>query len=247
MRAVKKRTEAWLFTSILLSLTVLPVAAEAPPPPPQPDTTSQTPEASSAPVFAYRPPNRGAPARRLGGGTRAIAHLSVLAPDHTAVTTQAQPRLYWYLSPGFSNNTRFRLSASGAARPLLEIVLPPQPNGGIQRLDLAVLNIRLEPGNLYEWGVMLDPQPHQRWPALKSLASIAVDEPDATLEDAAPEQRPYLAAQRGYWYDALDGISRLAEADPTNPVWHLQRAALLEQGGLLPAATYERERAQSGQ
>jgi len=216
------------------------------------DTKSQAPEDSSPPVFAYRPPNRGAPAGRLGGGTRGatgitgITHLSVLAPKHTAVTTQAQPRLYWYLSPGFRNDIRFRLSAAGSARPLLEIVLPPQPNGGIQRLDLAVHEIRLEPGKLYEWGVMLEPQPHQRWPALKSLARIAVDGPDATLEDATREQRPYLAAQRGYWYDALDGISRLAEADASNPEWRLQRASLLEQGGLVAAATYEREMARSG-
>jgi len=242
--ALKKTFQAWLLPSLLSGVPALAVAADASPPPSDP--SSESLERTSPPAFVYQPPNRGAPARRLGGGTRSITQLSVLAPSHTAVTTQTQPRLYWYITPGFRNDIRFRLSAAGSARPLLEILLPPQPNGGIQRLDLAVHDIRLEPGKLYEWGVMLEPQPHQRWPALKSLARIAVEGADATLEGATPEQRPYLAAQRGYWYDALDGISRLAEADVSNPEWRLQRAALLEQGGLLAAAIYEREMAQSG-
>jgi hypothetical protein len=197
-------------------------------------------------VFDYRPPNRGAPARRLGGGTRSLSQLTVLAPSHTAVTTEPQPRLYWYISPGFRNDVRFRLAAAGSPRPLLEIVLPPQPNGGIQRLDLAVHDVRLEEDTLYEWGVMLEPQPHQRWPALVSLGHIVVDGPDATLKSAPPERRPYLAAQRGYWYDALDGVSRLVEAHAGNPEWRLQRAALLDQGGLLVAARHERAMAASG-
>jgi len=50
----------------------------------------------------YRPPLRGAPGGRVGGGTRGIGDefitLLVLAPNHVGLTVQGQPTLYWYLS-----------------------------------------------------------------------------------------------------------------------------------------------------
>jgi hypothetical protein len=196
------------------------------------------------PVFVYQPPNRGAPAQRVGGGTRSISQLSVLAPPHTGVTTQLQPRLYWFINPGFRNKMRFRLAEAGATPPLLEIQLPPQPNGGIQYLDLKAHNVRLEPGKLYDWGVMLEPFPHQRLPPLLSQARLAVDDSYAPLQQAPLPQKAYLAAQQGYWYDALDWISQLIEAEGGSTQLRLQRADLLEQGELLSATAYEREMSQ---
>lgn len=192
-------------------------------------------------LFNYRPPNRGAPSQRVGGGTRSIDQLSVLAPRHIALTTQAQPRLYWFTTPGFRNNVRFRLGEAGIQPPLLEIQLPPQPDGGVHHLDLAVHDVHLEPGKLYEWGVILEPFPHQRIPPLVSRGRIAMDETDhPTLQDAPIEQRPYVAARQGYWYDAVDWISRLI-ADTGDAGLYRQRADLLEQGDLFSASLYERE------
>jgi len=55
----------------------------------------KTETAVSAPV--YRPPKRGAPGGRVGGGTRGFQRevfvLSVLAPDHTGLTVSEQPFL----------------------------------------------------------------------------------------------------------------------------------------------------------
>ncbi len=67
------------------------------------EKSAGAPSAVPPPVFNYQPPNRGAPAQRVGGGTRSISQLSVLAPDHLARTSRARPRLYWYINPGFRN------------------------------------------------------------------------------------------------------------------------------------------------
>jgi hypothetical protein len=212
--------------------------------------TAQGPSTDAAqppapPRFIYQPPNRGVPAQRVGGGTRSITQLDVLAPDHTGLTSQAQPRLYWYINPGFRNKVRFRLAEAGVTPPLLEILLPPEPNGGIQHLDLAVHKVRLEPGRLYEWGVMLDPFPHQRLPPLASLGRILLDDTTTALQQASSAHKPYLAAQLGYWYDALDWVSQQIETNPPASELRLRRADLLEQGGLLSAALYERDMTQA--
>lgn len=230
---------------LLLAFATQSAVSDEPPVTKQPGKTLQSLTNIPPPALVYQPPNRGAPAQRRGGGTRSISQLKVLAPNHTAITTQQQPRLYWFISSGFRNNIRFRLNVAGTTPPLLEIVQPAQPNGGIEYLDLAVHNIRLEPGELYEWGVMLEPEPHQRWPTLISQGRILVEEPDPVLQAAPIEQRPYLAARHGYWYDALDNISRLIEADSKSSHWRMQRAILLEQGELPAAAAYEKDKAKS--
>jgi hypothetical protein len=191
--------------------------------------------------FFYSPPNRGAPAQRVGGGTRSITQLKVLAPSHPGMTTQAQPRLYWYQNPGFRNKIRFRLAEVGVTPPLLEVLLPPAPDGGIQQLDLDKHDVVLEPGLIYEWGVLLEPFPHQRLPPLLSATRIVVNDSARQIISAEPAQRPYLAASQGYWYDAVDWVSRLIEETGGDAGWRLQRAELLDQGGLKSIALYERE------
>ena len=210
-------------------------------PPPATGPRPYDPLQQPRPLFNYRPPDRGAPIQRVGGGTRSIGQLSVLAPRHIALTTRTQPRLYWFVSPGIRNKLRFRLSETGVKPPLLEIQLPPQPNGGVHHLDLKTHDVHLEPGKLYDWGVILEPFPHQRIRPLVSRGRIAVDDAYPIPADAPLTQKPYIAAQRGYWYDALDWISRLIDADEGSVALYHQRADLLEQGNLLSAASYERE------
>lgn len=209
-------------------------------------TNAQKPRAGKPPAFVYQPPKRGAPKARIGGGTRSIRPLLALAPKHLALTSNSQPRLYWYIAPGFNNELRFRLHPVGItmAPPLLEIVLPPQPNGGIYHMDLAQHGVRLQSDLVYEWGILLEPQPHQRWRKIFSGGSMQLVEPLPAVDAATPDLRPYLAAEKGLWYDALEGVSRLLEREPGDlRFWRLQRADLLKQGKLMEAAAYEREMA----
>src|SRR5512134_1193228 len=91
----------------ILSLISLPMAAMLVPlsvgsqeKPPASPPSVQTQTASTAPV--YKPPLRGAPRGRIGGGTRGTGldslALSVLAPDHSGLTIREQPSLYWIIS-----------------------------------------------------------------------------------------------------------------------------------------------------
>src|SRR5262245_58427668 len=63
----------------------------------QPKAATLTPA-----VPVYQPPLRGAPGGRVGGGTRGSGRevfvLTVLAPDHSALTVSEQPSLFWYVS-----------------------------------------------------------------------------------------------------------------------------------------------------
>jgi hypothetical protein len=195
------------------------------------------------PAFVYIPPNRGAPKARVGGGTRGIDPLQALAPRHVGLTTSNQPRLYWYLTPGFRNPLRFRLGVADGAAPLLDIPLAPQINGGIQHLDLGQYGFSLTPGPVYQWWVLLEPLPHQGREKIASSGTIQLVAPDPQLNWVAARWRPYLAARRGLWYDALDEVSRLAEGEGNTDYWRRQRSELLDQGGLREAALYDRNKA----
>ena len=52
-------------------------------------------------TVSYKPPLRGAPLTRVGGGTRGIGNtlaVNVLAPGETGLTTQEKPTIYWFAS-----------------------------------------------------------------------------------------------------------------------------------------------------
>ena len=72
----------------------------------------------------YKPPLRGAPGGRVAGGTRGTGDealtLSVLAPDHTALTVQEQPSLYWSLSKPSPYPIELTVIDHQAIQPLLE-------------------------------------------------------------------------------------------------------------------------------
>jgi hypothetical protein len=203
--------------------------------------TSDRKDASETPLV-YQPPDFGAPKKRVGGGTRSLGQLFVLSPPHPALTSLAQPRLYWYLDPGFRNALRFRLEREGQASPLLEVVLAASPDGGVQHVDLADYEIRLETGVRYKWGVILEPEPHQRWPALYSAAHLLVTpQYRADGERLDPLDGALAAARSGLWHDALNILSRQIEAQPESAQWRLLRAELLEQGGHAAVAARDRD------
>src|SRR5687767_2532789 len=64
-------------------------------------------KANEAATFSYKPPLRGAPATRVGGGTRSLGNqaltLSVLAPNETGFTTRQNPTVYWYVSEALTS------------------------------------------------------------------------------------------------------------------------------------------------
>lgn len=202
-------------------------------------------------MLVYKPPTVGAPVGRIGGGTRGFGDLptlNVLAPNHTGLTSQEQPSLYWYISHPTTVPIELTVTAERAATPLLETRLTPPSQPGIQRVRLADYNVRLAPGVRYHWFVALIPDANYRSQDILAGGSIERTPPSDTLrtqlQRAGKAQTPYLYAESGLWYDTVEAISQLITAAPQDAQLREQRAALLEQVGLPDVAAYDRQQKQ---
>ena len=215
-------------------------------------TVSAKSSSKSAGEFVYRPPMRGAPLARIGGGTRGIGdttlELAVLAPDHTGLTTKEQPTLYWYVSEPVPARLEVTVINDDAIDPALEEVVATPGHAGFQKIDLAKSGTRLEPGLEYRWFVSVVADPGQRSNDIVASGTIKRITPEGTLKSriAGADERALVGiyAEEGVWYDAIDGLSRMIEKSPDNADLREQRAVLLEQVGLQTAADYSRARGQ---
>ena len=215
-------------------ISALPGAAQ--------DTKSGTqPTTVTAPAPVYKPPLVGAPAGRVGGGTRSgsardIFVLSALVPEDTGLTISEQPSLYWFISTATTLPVEVAISDPRATQPLVETKLPSPAKPGIQRIRLADLGVRLEPGVAYRWSVSVIPDANRR--SRDILAGGVIERVDAPaglrekLAQSRKEEHPSLYAGAGLWYDALASISEQIEVTPFDAQLRKQRSGLLTQVGL---------------
>jgi hypothetical protein len=251
---MKYRTRAVL---ILIGLFVFVVAGyteasdeEKAPLKLRPEKTQSQKRAPAASMPIYKPPLRGAPAGRVGGGTRGVGDampvLAVLAPEHVGLTVAEQPSFFWHLSKAADFPIEFTLIDDQGIEPLLEKGIDPPTEAGVHQIRLADYDVRLRKGNQYKWFVALVPDPEQRSKDIIAAGAIElVALPDALREKLAradKEQAPYVYAERGIWYEALSSISALIDAAPNDTRLRDMRASLLEQVGLPEVAARERNR-----
>ena len=174
------------------------------------------------------------------GWTANLPAIYVLAPDHTGLTTQAQPTLFWYQSG--PTNTRMELTLIVRGKPgwLLRVGLDKADQAGIHRLSLERYHITLTPGVVYRWSVALVPNPNGRSQDLIASDTIQRVEPDAQLtsklEGTSGLGRASVYGNYGIWYDLLETINDEIDTMPKQRELRLQRAALFEQIGLRIAA-----------
>jgi hypothetical protein len=156
--------------------------------------------------------------------------------------------LYWYLSRLTAAPLELTITAEQAATPLLETRLTPPSQPGIQRVRLADYNVRLTPGVRYRWFVALIPDPQNRSQDVLAGGMIEHTAPSNTLrtqlQQIGTAQAPYLYAESGLWYDAVEAISELIAAAPQDAQLRQQRAMLLEQVDLPDIAAYDRQQGQ---
>ena len=192
-------------------------------------------------IPVYKPPKRGAPAARVGGGTRGIGgefpNIYVLAPDHIGLTAKEQPTLSWYMSKPTTIHFEFSLIDEEGIEPLLELNLDSHNlKSGIQGLNLADYGIKLKPGMQYQWSVALIPDAKKR--SSDILASGMIERRGMTnsvadrLSQSNAQEDIFIYAGAGYWYDAVSELSSLIEQNPDSEVLKQQRAELLKQAGL---------------
>jgi len=196
--------------------------------------------ASTVAVPVYKPPLRGAPGGRVGGGTRGTPRdlfvLSALAPDHSGLTVREQPSLYWFISSPTAFLVEVTLTDPQATRPLLEMRLPSPVAAGVHRIRLADHGVQLAQGVQYRWFVAVVPDPARRSRDILAGGTIERIEPPEAMKTRAVQARrdelPFIYAEAGLWYDALTAVSELIESAPDNRELQRQRAALLIQVGL---------------
>jgi len=189
----------------------------------------------ASPLPAYRPPRRGSPRARVGGGLRGALALPTplaLAPDHVGHTVFAQPSLFWYIdgSPGRGKQLVFTLIDEEGIDPLVEVTLAAPKRSGIWRIRLADYGARLAPGAEYQWSVALIADPAHRAKDIVSSGYIRRVAAPEKLELGQRGAGTY--ADLGLWYDALESISDAIDAAPADPVLRGQRNALLRQAKL---------------
>jgi hypothetical protein len=108
-------------------------------------------------------------------------------------------------------------------------------------VDLSRHGVTLEPGQRYEWSVVLLGRDGERLaePDI-SVGFLEYRPPDRALEaelaGAAAGGAVFTYARRGLWYEAFDDAQRRLTRDPADEAARLQAAALLEQVGLAPVA-----------
>lgn len=199
-------------------------------------------------LFSFKAPLRGAPATRVGGGTRSAGAtamtLNVLAPNETGYTTQATPTIYWYVSETINHPGEVTITGASiedAINPLLEITLQPPISKGVHALRLEEHGVSLKLDVEYQYFVTVVKNVNQRSDDIIAGGSIKRVSPSsdvqAKLDQASPDLLPAVYAESGIWYDAIDELSKQIVA---NPALREQRAALLEQVGLREAASYDR-------
>jgi hypothetical protein len=177
---------------------------------------------------------------RVGGGSRGGSNdglsLEVLVPDQVALTTQAQPSLYWYQSKVARTQCEVTVTEPKNPKPLL-ILKSSQPTpAGIHAIRLTKFKVKLKTGVTYRWSVaiVVDPQNRSEDIVADGVVKRIDPSPDlaSQLAGAPDPDKPGLYAENGIWYDALQSISDQIDKAPQDASLHQQRAGLLEQVGL---------------
>jgi hypothetical protein len=205
-------------------------------PPPPKDT--RTKEAPAEKEITYVPPDLGAPAVRVSGGTRGAADgglsVDVLAPAQTGLTTQEQPTLYWYISRSVPANIRLSMVADASNKTILDVKTPGAATAGIHGFTLKGTRVRLALNLDYQWSVtaVQSQDPSENIVASGMIRRIQRPAGDRASSLGTTPDAAASYARSGLWYDALQALSEAIRARPNDLALQYQRNALLRQVGL---------------
>ena len=189
-----------------------------------------SPTAASTKLF-YKPPaaSGNIPTRVSGGarGEAVDAVLIALVPNHVALTTQAQPSLFWFQSK--PAKAKFEVT----------VVEPKKPKPLLYKVEL-------QPDVAYEWSVAIVPDAENRSRDVIAKGIIKRINPPGDLASSVAQvgdlERAAAYAQAGIWYDAFESVSNAIEVHPDDASLRAQRASLLQQVGLSEAAALDKKK-----
>ena len=169
--------------------------------------------------------------------------LASLAPAHTGITSRRQPVLYFYVSSPWPGPITFIMNSETEIEPVLEIKIKGPSKEGILSVDLKKQGIFLNHGIEYEWFAVITPDEKERSADFFGSAVIKYERPSKAFREkikrVSKERRLFLYAEAGYFYDAIDVVSRLIGSNLKTPIFRFHRAALTRQAALPFVAEYD--------
>jgi len=162
--------------------------------------------------------------------------VEVLVPDQIALTTQAQPSLYWYQSKNANTQCEVTITEPNNPKPLLMLKSHAPTPAGIHAIRLSKFNVELKPKVIYRWSVAVIVDSENR--SQDVIANGVIERTDLSsdlagkLAQVSDADKPALYADNGMWYDALQAISDQIDLDPKNASLRKERADLLSQVGI---------------
>jgi len=159
------------------------------------------------------------------------ASVQVLAPVHLAVSFEASPRLYVFISSPGDHPLELVVVDTETDDVALEALIDPPLTAGLFALDLAEHGVRLEPGSRYVVSAALLRSVTEGAPVAASSFEVEA-RPDEAPVVETEARRAHDLARAGSWVDAFATLSRWLEVDPALVRARAHRAALLEQVGL---------------
>jgi hypothetical protein len=155
----------------------------------------------------------------------------------------AQPSLYWSVSQQIEKPVNFTLvyrDFKRGTKPLVDTEIPSPKDGGIYTVNLADYKISLEPEVEYQWSlsIIMDSSQQSASQDIVSSGTIKLASTQlsskiaAKLTKADESQLPFVYAEEGLWFDAIDSLSDQIAKNANNQELHQQRADLLAQVGL---------------
>ncbi len=196
-------------------------------------------EMASVDIPVYKPKVMGAPTRRVGGGSRGLCDagkvntsLTVLASIYTGTTSTTQPNVYWSISEDISKPIEVTLNTTGFPPVKVFESVINAPKAGIHAINFKQQNITLEAGTEYELSLALICNADDRSADIGANSAIQYEPPSSSLSEklagVQEMQRPFIYAQAGFWYDAIDSVLNLVGNEPSNAKYSKWRDALLQ-------------------
>jgi hypothetical protein len=250
---MKIKRSFFLATLAISSITFLPQRSYAAADPTEnavPPTTESSPARAPSKLLYKPPADAGTIPTRVSGGARGEngidTALFALVPDHLALTTKAQPSLFWFQSKPAKAKFELTVVEPKNPKPLLSLTSPGADKAGIHRIKLASYKVELKPDITYEWSVAIVPDAENRSKDVIAKGVIKRINPPGDLggrmEKLSGPERAAAYAEAGIWYDALDTISNAIEAHPDDASLREQRSSLLKQVGLSEAAAVDKKK-----
>jgi hypothetical protein len=233
-------------TKPILMCCMLMLGCLAAAPATQPTSSGQP--TSQPPKILYQAPPQAGPVTRVDGPLRGTSDqwpsIFLLSPEHTGLTTQEQPSLFWYMDrPAGHVKMMLTILQDKNPQPLVELPLDPTKTG-IQRVDLSTTQCKLATGQEYQWVVALVPdEAHRMDDVTRSAVIRRIDPPESLVEKmltlGSTLDRAVEYAKSGIWYDALAAVSDQIDAAPTDATVRNLRAQLCDQVNLPQVAAYD--------